>query len=390
MSIFQHVKDLIGSEDLALGDSGSTFARETHTGGSINISYIDAEIIPSTGLGGYIGDHLHATGGDTGTTADTFEINSDGNGATLSTTGLTTDRTFTFPNTGNQELIGATDLASNSASLGASLVGIQDSAGLITGTTVETALAEIAQDVADISHPQGYKYGFKLDYSSTAAITIEAGMWSLWTTSQALVYANSQIVFTLGSGGSNGSSENLDAGAQEIHYIYIDDSAVISNASALITASEFMNHTESPTYNRTRKGWMNTSNDRCIGAVLIDASNHVLDFSVFGGYYYQYAEPVLEFAIGASTLVYQAVDVSSCVPKFATRVRLQVYNHEGSPTTLHFDTSSSSATPEAHHIATDEAITFDIPVSSSQVFYFRGANDRDVAIYVVGYYIDEL
>jgi len=389
MTIFQHVKDLIGKEDVNFGDSGNTFARETHTGGSINMSYIDAEIIPSTGLGGYIGDHLHATGGDSGTTVDTFEINSDGNGATLSTTGLTADRTFTFPNTGDQELIGATDLASTSNALGASLVGIEDSAALITGTTVETALAEIAQDIVDISHPQGYKYGFKLDHSSNTAITIEAGMWSLWTTSQSLVYTNSQLVFTLGSGGSNGSSENLDAGAQEIQYIYIDDSAVISNASALITASEFMNHTEVPTYNRTRKGWMNTSNDRCIGAVLVDASNHVLDFAVFGGEYYRYAEPILEFASGASGTVYQAVDVSSCVPKFATRIRIQVYNH-GAISTFHFDTSSSTATPDAHFIETVEAATFDIPVSSSQVFYFRGADDRDVAIYVVGYYIDEL
>lgn len=388
MSVFQHVKDLIGVEDLALGDSGSTFSRETHTGGSINMHYIDAEIIPSTTLGGYIGDHLHEQNTDIGTTSNAFEINSDGHGATLSTAGLTSDRTFTFPNTGDQELVGDTDLGSTVAGLGGSLVGIEDSSGLINATNVEDALAEIAQTVADITHPQGYKYGFELGYSTQVAITIEAGMWSLWTTSEALVYTNTQTVFTLGSGGSNGSSENLDAGAQELHYIYIDNSAVISSASALITASEYINHTEAPVYNRTRKGWMNTSNDRCIGAVLIDASNHILDFEVFGGHYYQYATPIEEFASGASGAVYQAVDVSSCVPKFSTRIRILVHAH--GTTTFGFDTSSTAATPEAHYVVSGHSQTFDIPVSTSQVFYFKGTTDQLVTIYVVGYYIDEL
>jgi len=40
---------------------------------------------------------LHTQNTDTGTTADTFEINNDGNGIILSTTGLTGDRTLTFP-----------------------------------------------------------------------------------------------------------------------------------------------------------------------------------------------------------------------------------------------------------------------------------------------------
>ena len=388
MTVFQHVKDAIGAEDLALGDSGSTFSRETHTGGAISISYIDAEIIPSTTLGGYIGDNLHEQNTDTGTTEDTFEINSDGHGATLDTTGLTADRVFTFPNTSDQELIGATDLASVASSLGASLVGIEDSSELITGTDVETALTEIAQTVSDMTHPQGYKYGFELGYSTTTAIVIEAGMWSLWTTSEALVYTNLITTFTLGSGGSNSSSENLDAGAQELHYIYIDDSAVISKAGALITAVEFRNHTEVPTYNRTRKAWMNTSNDRCIGAVLIDASNHVLDFEVFGGHYYQYATPIEEFAIAACGATYSAVDVSSCVPKFATRIRILAHGH--GTTTFCFDTSSTSATPEAHYVVSGHSQTFDIPVSTSQVFYLKGTTSVSVALYVVGYYIDEL
>lgn len=50
-----------------------------------------------------------ATGAETGTTANTFEINSDGNGVTLSSTGLGADRIMTFPDaSGEVVLIDAT------------------------------------------------------------------------------------------------------------------------------------------------------------------------------------------------------------------------------------------------------------------------------------------
>jgi len=387
MTIFQHVKELIGKEDINFGDSSDTYARETHTGGSVNMHYIDAECIPSTTLGGYIGDNLHEQHTDTGTTESSFKVDSDGNYAELSASGLTADRTFTFPDTGDQELVGATDLASTSNSLGASLVGVEDSAGLLSSTDVESALAEIAQDVADITFPQGYKYGFELNQSSDEAITITAGMWALWTTSEVQVYTNETKTFTLGSAGSNGTSEDLDAGAQELQYIYIDDSAVISNDSALITTACFRNHTESPTYDSTRKGWRNTAHDRCIGAVLIDSSNDIVDFNTFGNFY-RYATPVTEFSATASGTNYQAVDVSSCVPVFATRIRIQL--GAATATEFLFDTSSSSTSPEAHYVAAASSQTFDIQTSSSQIFYFKGEASSVSTIYVVGYYIDRL
>lgn len=66
----------------------------------------------------------------------TFKLTTD-DPIVLNTTGLT----FTAAPT-------LADLASTSASLGASLIGIQDAAGQITATTVETALAELAAKFA--------------------------------------------------------------------------------------------------------------------------------------------------------------------------------------------------------------------------------------------------
>lgn len=64
------------------------------------------------------------------------------------------------------------DLASTSASLGASLIGIQDSAGIITGATVEAALAEIAAIVTPITRIQLVTGTFA---SGLATITVGAG-----------------------------------------------------------------------------------------------------------------------------------------------------------------------------------------------------------------------
>lgn len=52
-----------------------------------------------------------------------------------------------------------TDLASTSASKGASLVGVQDSGGNFTATTVETVLAELAADIAALPSPTTPNYG---------------------------------------------------------------------------------------------------------------------------------------------------------------------------------------------------------------------------------------
>ena len=228
MSVLQIIKDLIGKEDVNWGDSSTTIARETHTGGSINMSFVDAEAIPSTGLGGEIGDHLHKQNTDSLTTSTQFGINSTGNSVTLDGTGLSASRSFTFPDTSNQALVGATDLAADSTGLGASLVGVQLASSPFFGTDVQAVLTEIQTDlevVEAVAHSPGQKNGFRLGFSSSSAITIGGGAWAHNGTTNRQVTLNSQITFTLGSGGSNSTSTDL--GQYEVHYIYIDDSAIV-------------------------------------------------------------------------------------------------------------------------------------------------------------------
>ncbi len=390
MSTLQGVKDLLGKEDVNWGDSSSTFSRETQTGGSINIHYVDAECITATGLGGYVGDHLHAQNTDSLTTAATFGINSTGNSLVLSSTGLTASRTMTFPNV-SQQLIGATDLLSIAAGKGAALVGVQDSGNYFAGATAEAVLQEVGADVAALqasTHNRGMKNGFKLGYSTATAITISGGMWAHTGTANQHVYTNAQVTFTLGSAGSNSGSTDL--GANQIHYIYVDDSAVVAAGTALLTAAEFLNATTAPAYNHAKAGWYNGS-DRCIGAILTNSSNEIRSFAVFGGYYYRYAAPVDEFgSAAANTTPYAALDLSSSVPRFSTRARLRI-TCATAGTAFYFDTAVTATTPDAFvNSHANLAVMADVPTNSSQNTYWQASAGNVVDLDCAGYFIDEL
>jgi len=386
-TVIKLVNELIAKEDVSWGNSSSTFTRETYTGGSISVHYIDAEIIPSTTLGGYIGDNLHVKNTDTGTTSSTFALDSDGTGVTLSTSGITGGRTLTFPDGSNQALVGATDLLSTAANKGATTVGIRDVGNYFAGTNVETVLQEAGSDISTLqssTHNSGMKNGFILNYSSTVAITIAGGIWAHNGTTDQHLYTASQITFTLGPSGSNTSSSNL--GASQIHYIYIHNASVISRASRLLTASEFLNSTTAPTWSHSKVGWYNSS-DRCIGAVLTNGSSQVLSFGMFSDNYYRYASPVEEFSVAAAGVTYTALDISSSVPTFSTRARIRLLAGT-SNTSYYFDTSSTAVWPDAQTV--EGYSTFDIALSSAQAVYWYANNTGNTTIHVCGYYIDGL
>ena len=389
MSVLQAVKDLLGKQDVNWGDSSTTFTRATQTGGTVSINYIDAECIPSTGLGGYVGDHLHVQNTDSLTTATTFGINSGGNSLVLSSSGLTATRTITFPNV-SQQLIGATDLVSTATAKGAALVGVEDAGLYISGATVEAALQEYGSAITVLegsTHNKGMKNGFRLGYSTTTAITIGGGLWAHTGTANQHVYTNAQVTFTCGSAGSNSGSTDL--GANQVHYLYIDDSAVVASGSTLLTASEFINSTTAPAYSHSKVGWYN-GNDRCIGAILTNASNQIRSFSLYGGFYYQYAAPIDEYGSAAAGTTYTALDLSSSVPRFCTRARLRL-TCATADTVFYFDTSSTAVTPNAFtSSAANGGIMVDVPTNSSQNTYWYASAGNVTDLECAGYYIDEL
>jgi hypothetical protein len=80
-----------------------------------------------------------ATGAETGTTSDTFTVNNDGNGAVISSSGLTGTRTYTFPDANGVVVTEAgTQSLTNKTLAGASLSGTLANTNVtVTGTWVD-------------------------------------------------------------------------------------------------------------------------------------------------------------------------------------------------------------------------------------------------------------
>ena len=101
-------------------------------------------------------------------------------------------------------------------------------------------------------------------------ITIGPGAYHHSGTSIQMVYWVSNITFNAGSDGSNAGSTGTQADLSPVapgwHYIYLDDSAIVTNASPLLVAACFLNSSTAPTWSATKSGWYNGL-DRCIFAV---------------------------------------------------------------------------------------------------------------------------
>ena len=134
---------------------------------------------------------------------------------------------------------------------------------------------------------RGYINRAQFDYSSSSAILIGSGAYEVDNGSAPeTFYWDSQLTFTLGSGGSNASSSAL--GTSQWQYIYMDESAI--SASPLV-ASSFLNSTTAPTYSQSKHGWYNGS-DRCIFAVHIDGSGNIERWYHDGGNHVEYMDDV--------------------------------------------------------------------------------------------------
>ena len=123
--------------------------------------------------------------------------------------------------------------------------------------------------------------------TSDTVLTIGAGRYFHSGTSKQVVYWNESLAFTLGSGGSNSDSDDMDA--SKWHYIYIDDSAVVTQGAALLDADCFVNYSAAdsdnvPAWSNTKHGWYGTgasdaaTTDRCIFAIYSDSDSDQLEF----------------------------------------------------------------------------------------------------------------
>jgi hypothetical protein len=162
---------------------------------------------------------------------------------------------------------------------------------------------------------RGYINRSTFKYSSATQILIGAGEYEVDDGSAPEnYYWDSQLTFTIGSGGSNASSSA--AGTSQWQYLYIDDSSI--SASPLVAAS-FLNSTTAPTYSQTKHGWYNGS-DRCIFGFYINSSGDIDKFYHDGADHIMYAD---DFDTGSTIQGNQGwSDVTIQGPAFADSMEL--------------------------------------------------------------------
>jgi len=113
-------------------------------------------------------------------------------------------------------------------------------------------------------------------------------------TTEQIVNSDAQLTFQFGSGGSNSDSDDL--ANNDFYYLYIDDSAVVTEGTAVISETELVAITEEPEWDAARHCWVGQTNaeDRCIGAFRVGGSADVLEFFHDGGRLIHYGDSVEE------------------------------------------------------------------------------------------------
>jgi len=176
-----------------------------------------------------------------------------------------------------------------------------------------------ATTLASISPPGPQRSQFL--WKDGDEIYIEPGVYFHDGTTRQSVFWDAQITFQLQSGGSNAASD--DYGADGWHYIYIDDSAVVTQASPELDADCFLNDMTAPTWSDAKHGWYNGS-DRCIFAVY-ETGGAILEFFHDGGDLVVFADLRSEFGLADIPDAFTDVDIATSVPGFSTKARASFY-----------------------------------------------------------------
>ena len=101
----------------------------------------------------------------------------------------------------------------------------------------------------------------KLTWVDADQVKLEPAVIHHQGTVEQLVYWDTQLNFTFGSGGSNSDSTDL-AGA-DWYYLCIDDSAVVTADTGLIAVAQLVAVTTEPAWSVSKHGWY-VGNDKCI------------------------------------------------------------------------------------------------------------------------------
>jgi len=145
-------------------------------------------------------------------------------------------------------------------------------------------------------------------HDSTTAIKISSGSYHHNGTVEQILYWSSELSHTI---------SNFSSGA--FSYIYLDDSAIVTADTNVITATEIIDSTTAPTYSQSKNGWYN-GDDRCIFACYCDGA------STIGVFYNDGRKVTLDSPVEVQNLAALSsswTDVTCISPGFSRLAALQ-------------------------------------------------------------------
>jgi len=224
------------------------------------------------------------------------------------------------------------------------------------------------------------------EYYDADEIYIHAGAYHHIGTVSQIVYWSSKLTSDIGS-----------PSASDWYYFYLDDSAIVTAGTNLLTATEFVWSNTEPAWSETKHGWYNGL-DRCIFAVRTSSSSNIVAFDHLG-------DLVFWRSVGASltetniNTTWTEVDLSAKIPVFTTRAiahaRLYVKTADAEVWALwqpNDGTSTGSIIAGLSRIGTDQVMwvpNFEIYTDSSQVLEVKmsRAGADTLSLSVVGWYL---
>ena len=262
---------------------------------------------------------------------------------------------------------------------------LHDVTEAITNGTLGTTTAS-AFRVDAVTSPAMWVERAKFQYKDADEIYINPGAYHHNGTVAQVVYWSSQLTSDIGS-----------PDASDWYYLYIDDSAVVTAGTNLLTTDELVWSNTEPTYTVAKHGWYNGL-DRCIFAVYSKSNSEIHEFYHDGGNYVDLSSAWAVRAAADLDTTLTAVDFSSYCPNFSTRVKaeinLEVKSADGSVQVGYRPTDSSATSKTIiglERIGTDQLLvtTIDLMLNTSQsvdMATSRAGADT-VGVNMLGFYL---
>ena len=194
------------------------------------------------------------------------------------------------------------------------------------------------------------------EYNDDDEIYLSSGCYWHDGTIKRMVHWNSKLTYQFSS-----------LAADDWSYLYLDDSAIVTADTNLLTASELTDSTTEPTWSASKGGWYN-GNDLCIFAVLGDGSGDILEF-VHANDFVTYTTSQVELSNYDLDASWENVTLTA--PSYCTKINTLIRIEEDGVTSVHYRPNGSSGSGIelglVNASSTREAVIVDVVTDNSQI-----------------------